>query len=243
MKHSQAIDSLVELPAGRLKEGERVSIEKHVSRCSTCQEWLETATLLGGAFQRQNGVEEGPSPHPHADVLALCALRPEEALEPDREGFLTHLEGCSSCQTLLDLMGEAIRQARPRRPNPSGYGRYHRFHALGASALVAAGLFAAIGAGFFYSRQHGSGMEEVHMNAAPAEEAIERARTGEKLSDVELSGTHLIEADRELQLANVKIREGARIKLRARNLVVFSDGFHVGESSSLSVEIEKSTDN
>jgi anti-sigma factor RsiW len=246
MSHREAVDRLSVFASGELDAATASSLEQHVGRCPRCREWLEMHRLLEGALGDEVGVG---GEHPDSDLLALCAVRPEELFETDRADLRQHLDRCATCRQEVDLLRAAVHDARPAHPEPvSIAGRMPRFRAPVRRVLLAAGLcILALGLGAVYlSLVPGVAPlpdgPAAPGGAAPAEQVAEAGESdGDRLSDLELEDAHLIESDRSLTVTNVKVKPGARVTFRVGEVAAFGDGFQISDGGAVVVETRKPT--
>ena len=57
----------------------------------------------------------------------------------------------------------------------------------------------------------------------------------EEISDTEIEGTRLIEAEGSLTISQVRIKDGARVTIHAGDSVAFGNGFQVGPETRVSI--------
>ena len=110
MNHREARVYLSELGTGSLEQATEDAVASHVTECGACRAWLTTFDLLAGESRAEDELDEH---HPGEDLLALCAIRPEEVYEPDRKELRRHLERCPTCRRMVALVSSAVRRARP----------------------------------------------------------------------------------------------------------------------------------
>lgn len=227
MRHRDAIEYLPEHGSGSLDPVTEEDLLLHAENCEDCKGWLLARDLLASAY---GPAQDLRAEHPGSDLLALCAIRPEEVHEPDREEVHLHLEQCETCRHELDLARSAVLHGRPSveaprrrsvRTLPSvPLSRTVRAIAAGlAVALLGAGLF--IG-GVLFSRIDS---QKSHLGRHPGpSNGIEGT---EELSGRDLEGTQVLGAERRLVVSKLTVKSGADVTFRAGESVAFGDGFRV----------------
>lgn len=227
--HSEAVERLPLFASGSLRGAVREDLEAHVRQCSSCREWLETYLLLWRGLGARHAVE-----HVQASELALLVVNPQELDEPGMEDVRAHLASCSACQLELDLVSAAIEDAKPGRElapevvSVTPVLRRKRF-------LLAAGVAIAIlGAAALLQEPYREYRRGDAPRIARGSEAVTPAT---RLVHTSLQGARVFEAEGRLEVAQVDVAGGADITLRARDRVVFGEGFRVGPNAKLAVEV------
>ncbi len=142
MDHREAKRHLLDFVAGDLDQGTRNAVTSHVERCVDCRAWLETHDLLASASE-----VDSSSDHPDSELLALCVVRPEEGNKPGRAAVRRHLESCARCRREMELVRDAVLDARPEVARPSGAIHpkpSHSWWRLAAAACVVAVAFGSV---------------------------------------------------------------------------------------------------
>lgn len=242
MRHARAASHLAELGTASLDPTVERAVIAHAEGCSACREWLETRDWLAGALSKRSRAE---GMHLDSNLLALCAIRPEEIDEPDRDEVRLHLRHCVTCHAELTQVRAAIREARPRAkastsptPLPLSWSGPRPAQALAAALavlLLGAGLVVV---GFvFGSSDSGAGASPpVAAGSRPADMLHEKV---EQLSGQSLEGTHFIGSERDLMVSQLTIRSGADVQFRATDVVAFGDGFRVESGARIAVASER----
>lgn len=208
------------------------ALEGHLAKCEECRGWVETRELLEQAVRHEDDVEE----HPASELLALCAVRPEEVYEVERSGVREHLEQCTVCRQEVEAVRAALGEARPgtaapttaradalRRPGWIGWGSL----AAGVAGLAVATGLLLTGPPERPTSALGPGTDAPRASAAGS---------GEELSGLELDGPRLIVADRSLLVRDVKVKRGSRVTVRVGEVAAFGDGFQISDGGALVVE-------
>jgi len=234
MKHREVLALLPEFEAGVLDSQSKAMVESHLLDCLHCQEWMETHDLLAEELGRNGDPIED---HPHSQLLALCAVRPEEVYEPGREALRDHLEHCTTCRHTVAQVGGAVRGTRPaanetRSQNTPSASPHRGLRIAAALALmllsvaVISDLSLRLLSGTAWSR-----------NDAPTSPVT--TETVEELAGGELRGVRLIRADRRLDISHVTVVRGAEVTFRAGEVIAFGDGFRVDTGARITVGPEQ----
>jgi hypothetical protein len=231
MNHRDARALLVDLEAGTLEETTGGDLAAHVAECESCRRWLETYRLLGAALRSPDDAE---THHPDAELLSLWALDPEELEEPAIRRLEEHLGSCRACRRQAALVREAVHGTRPAGapvPLPDRTSRRLRV----GRGLAAAAALALLALGLATLRPYLSaglsrGSDEAA--SAPASAHLRHDADGsERLSDVELDGERVVEARKDMTVANVKITSGAQVTLRAGKSIALGNGFEIASGA------------
>lgn len=237
MSHKEATGLLATFVSDGLEEPREAAVRAHLEECEECRDWIATYHLFEGVLGQEPRPEQS---HPPSELLALCVVRPEEVFEVDRTELQDHLACCERCRGEVEILQEAIRQARPARaeprfraPVPVQTATWSRWGRLAAGVgLLAVGL----AAGYFglMARPESSPGPQ----AAALQESGESAElvAPDQLVDVEIEDTRLIEADQSLVVSNVKVKPGARVTFRVGEVAAFGDGFQISDGGSIVVE-------
>lgn len=235
MEHEVAVGRLPDLVSGALDRKDASAIRRHLSECAACRGWVEAYRLLEQAAGAASSVGQE---HPAADVLALCAVRPDEPFEPERELLRSHLARCAECREALNALREAVEEARPAAA-PVSAARPRRRRAIAWGGLAAA--LATLGIGFTLFLQDGPRSRAPHAGEpdnraahAPADEG--RLKAHEELSNLKLEGQHEFSVDRSLLVTHVKVEPGSRVTFRVGEVAAFGDGFQIGNGGAVVVE-------
>ncbi|HUP22839.1 MAG TPA: hypothetical protein VNB06_07850 [Thermoanaerobaculia bacterium] len=240
MKHSEATEWLAEYAAGEQPDLIPPSLDLHVRGCRGCKEWLQTHRLLEGVL--------GSPPHslalehPDAELLALCVTRPEEVEELDRADLMAHLALCQSCSMDIEIVRQAVVEARPsaaerasplsnlRRANKNA--RDRPLWLLVATACVFAVL--ASGALLLHWQQGPRGSTEQVL--APQHQAT-ATTAARRVENVQIEGDHIIRGEQMLLVSQVQVRSGAHVRFSAGKAVQFGAGFRINDGGSIAVEV------
>lgn len=235
MKHNQAKLYLAELAMGELHGDLEARIGSHVKNCERCRNWLGTSKLFAETQARQFV----PSEHPGTELLALCAVRPEEIYEHDREGLRAHLGQCATCRQEVETAGAAIAEARPdpRRSEPAPAANV--LMRTRPQLWLAAGLAAlALAATLWFvpqlARRADVTADWQRSTPVPVGQRDEATEV-EELSGRELAGANVIQAEQDLKVTDVRVMSGASLDIRGGDRVSFGQGFQIGPSARLSV--------
>ena len=234
MDHREAKRHLLDFVAGDLDTRSRSAVTSHIEECVDCRAWLETHDLLASASEMDSS-----SDHPDSELLALCAVRPEEGNEPGRAAVRRHLESCARCRREIELVRDAVMEARPEAAGPAG--AIHPKPSPSWWRAAAAACVVAVALGWLTVETRRPG----HVDSRPNDTVMtmdELLQTrpdfpGEEISGVEIEGTRLIEADGNLTLNQVKIKDGARVTIRTGGVVAFGNGFQIAPQAQLIVEV------
>ena len=239
MDHREAKGLLLDFVVGDLDQNLRSDVTSHIEACVDCRAWLETHDLLA------TGSEVGPSSeHPDSEFLALCAVRSAEEDEPGVRKVRQHIEECESCRREMELVRSAVLEARPegagsagkRHPNPS----FSWWRAAAAACVVAVAVKVFL-PGDTTRRPGHIGVQQTDTTIT-ADELLHawRGSPGEVFSEDEIEGIRLIEADGSLTMNRVKIKDGAKVTIRAGDAVAFGNGFQIGTKAQVIVEVSQS---
>ncbi len=241
MRHSEAIRHLPDLLTGTLTGDRQTETAEHLAGCDSCQGWAETYRFFSDALLADDAAE-----HPSSEQLAHLAVDAELLTEPERERLASHLEGCDECRRELRLSREALAGARqgPAATRLLPFRLVSRPAAL--RLALAASLILAVAVTFVVSRRDGAGNEiaaaPVAIAAAPPAAVIARiAAVDRALAGNRLTGIQVIEASGAITASSVAIESGGDITLRAGEMVVLGDGFSIGSTATLGVEITPRT--
>lgn len=236
MRHRDAIELLPEHGTGWLDPDAEEALAAHVARCPACRDWLATRDLLAEELSR------GSYPsrlHPDSELLAICALRPEEVYEYGRSALRAHLADCAECRQELELVRAAVDGARPHRvgmPTPTAGRVQTPYRRL---ALAAALTVALLGAGAVLQRyviEHADpGREQVEESPSAPRRVSRDAGPAEVISGRELEGKQSIDGDSTLVVSKLTVKPGADIEIRAKRSVALGDGFRVEKGARLAV--------
>lgn len=236
MKHDQAKLYLTDLVAGELDADLEASVRAHTDTCDRCQNWLDTCKLFTEAQTSTCAADD----HPETDLLALCAVRPEEIYERDREELRVHLEQCATCRQDVETAGAAIAEARPdpRRSEPAPAATV--LMRTRPQLWLAAGLAAlALAATLWFvpqlARKGDVTADWQRSEPVPVGQRDEATEV-EELSGRELAGANVIQAEQDLKVTDVRVMSGASLDIRGGDRVSFGQGFQIGPSARLSVE-------
>ncbi len=235
MDHSRAEKHLPDLAADGLDGRCRDDVMSHVVGCAECREWLGTYDMLASALEETAGDE-----HPDAELLALCAVRPDELYESDRAELRRHLETCAQCRREVDAAGAAVRDARPSPaapvPMPTSSPRRAAPWRLAVAATLAAcaiGALVVFGVHGWSARSALSGDEAgVRVVDGSASQPVAPAT---RLSDTQIHGDRVIEAPGDLMISRTTIEDGSQVTIRAGSTVVIGNGFQVGNQARITV--------
>lgn len=227
MRHRRAVELLPDFGFDILDATTESDLVRHAEACSACRDWLAMRELLVSEMRPH----AARLSHPEARVLALCAIRPDEVNELDREELRRHLDGCVVCREDLSVLRAAVTQARPRVA-----GSFEPAFAvpakskLAARPLLAAALWSALVLGSLVLAAlaldrlpSGGGTPP----SSPQFQAADRAPSFQELSSQTLDGERLIEGDHRLIVSDVKISKGANVSFHAGEVLAFGDGFRV----------------
>ena len=220
MTHStSSISELVDYADGRLRGAGASRIESHLADCKECWTWLETYRLLASSLE-----------HPSSQEIAAHAIAPDRLDRPSRinrtaendpDGISAHLEHCVGCSREVDLTRRAVREGRGKAPaSKPVFSSPRRRFAYGA---IAAGTLVLLATGSWLVSSQTSKNSRLAVTQ----------RT--------LSGSELVEANRELAVAGSRIAKGAEVTLRAGEVVTLGEGFSVESGASLVVELKSSS--
>ena len=233
MNHREAAEHLPDFVGGRCDQLTRNNLASHIETCPDCRAWVETHDFLANAL---GGLPR--SEHPSSEVLALYALQTEEFNGPDNSANGRHIEGCAVCRRDIEMVQSAVLEARPDtdRARRSTYGTpVHTWWRIAAAACVASVvLWSVISTESRHPDRFGSQPSEISASFAGSEVTAPIFQD-EELSEMEIEGVNVIEADGRLTLSQVKIRDGAVVTIIAGNGVAFADGFHVESQARLVV--------
>jgi hypothetical protein len=234
MNHDEAAGLLLDLVDGRLDERTQSVVDRHIENCAECQGWLDTQQLL----KRAPAVARRDD-HPSSEDLALCAVRAEEEFEPDRADLFRHLDSCPQCRHELDLVREAVRDARPSpvqlgRPTRSATG-FPVWRLAAAAAFGALAIGTLLVAGLWRAEPVDGGGSTIAATGAGGSFETRSGWQTEEFSEPEIAGTRLIEADGGLIFSRTRIDDGANVTIRAGEVVAFGDGFQIGSQARVAV--------
>lgn len=237
MTHREARVYLSELGAGSLEQATEEAVASHVTECGTCRAWLGTFELLAGESRAEDELDE---PHPEEDLLALCAIRPEEIYEPDREELRSHLERCPTCRRMVALVSSAVCRARPL--GSTGQSRSAPREApspIWSRRLVAGLVVGLLGSALFLSLlvfdRFATELPALAMARSVAA-SWSSDESAEQLADLELATTRSFSSDRKLTVSNVILKPGADVTFRGGDVIAFGDGFQVESGARLRVD-------
>lgn len=232
MRHSEAIQHLGDFEAGTLNLGTESELRSHVETCFACRQWIATFDLLAEHFASDEPIEE----HPDSGLLALCSVRADERHEPDREDLCEHLERCSPCRSNLDLVTEAVVQARSRQGCPSWLRTTLPATPANGARALAAGLVALfLGAGLLLT---GIVLRDSPWHPGPRSRTarvLPADRQIREISGTDFSGTRVVHADGGLAISRGTVKRGADVSISADGLVALGNGFRVESGGRLRV--------
>lgn len=238
MDHEATRGMLPDLMCGGLDPTETADLEEHLAECPSCRGWVDTYRLLEEAVGGGAGAGD---PHSGPEVLALCAVRPEEEFELERGDLREHLAQCQGCRQDLEALKHAIREARPaiEASAPRRSRQRRRVAAMAWGGLAATLATVGIGLTLFLG---GTPRDRAPQAGGPgpavaASSAASQAEPGETLSNVELEGQRLIVADHSLLVTDVKVKPGGRVIFQVGEVAAFGDGFQIGDGGSVVVEV------
>jgi anti-sigma factor ChrR (cupin superfamily) len=235
--HRRASRLLADLHGGQLTAERRAELSEHVAGCAECRGWSETYEFLSAALSGASEAE-----HPSSEQLAHLAVDATLLTGPERDQLADHLEACADCRRELELCRGALASAR--RPAPVTRLPLRLPSSLGARHwALAASLILALAVTFIAVRPDGS--ERVRVTTAPAAAVppteptvIAAADPGvRQLAGDRLEGHQLIEAAHIINASALTIGNDSDITLRAGEMVVLGEGFSIGSSATLGVEI------
>jgi hypothetical protein len=232
MRHRDAVAYLPDFALDSLDASTRAAVESHVDRCAACKSWLKTHEFLAETL-----IGSPDREHPDSSLLALCAVRPEEEYELDRSGFNHHLEICGECREDLERVRDAISAARPataraaHATSPKLISSWWRIAAAAIAGLAIGSLFTF---GPWRVGPHDPEPIEIPIQSDESSD-VEPSSKPEEVSGIEIEGNRLIEAERALTITKVKIKDGARVTIRAGEVVAFGDGFQIGRGTRVAV--------
>lgn len=234
MIHSEAEEFLLAYVEGALDRNLRACVEEHTKACSACRKWVEAYHHLSRELSIAAEIA-----HPSSEVLARHAVRPHAVSDAEGMDIERHLNACPECAEDLALLRSAVLEARPSAPRePWTVGDWRKVQGRYRHLLVAAVLLVAIAAGFFVSlglRRTGEAEAEGSRSRALAATSPQAMETGD-ISDAEIDGIRVIESRSGLRIANLRVKNGARVIIRAGGGVAFGDGFKVESGASLAVD-------
>jgi len=232
MNHREIEGYLPDFAAGELDEAKRATVVSHIDECEECQSWLETHDLLFTAISQR---EENQ--HPTSEILALCVTRPEEEYEFNGADLDHHLNDCEDCRKDLERVCDAVRAARP---SPSSFAHTSPSKLTSSWWRVAAAGILGVGIGSLLilgtlgvDQPDTVFLESSDQSSGSDERGTDSVR--EEISDTEIEGTHLIEAEGSLTISQVRIKDGARVTIHAGDSVAFGNGFQIGPETRVSI--------
>lgn len=235
MDHREAEKHLLDFVACDLDESTRNGLTSHIETCIDCRAWLETFDILVSSSDL-----ESHSSHPESQLLAQCAVRPDERNEPGSFAVYRHLESCSCCRREVDLVRDAVLQARPGVDRPAEEMQSRTYHSWwpAVAAVCLVGLALAL---FFVSGSQHFMKSDLEPNP-PWTDSNERGLAqksfpDQTISGVEIEGTRVIDASGSLALNRVKIMDGAEVTIRAKEGVAFGNGFQIGRGSQVIIGV------
>lgn len=235
MKHDQAKLYLTDLVAGELDADLEASVRAHTDTCDRCQNWLDTCKLFTEAQTSACAADD----HPETELLALCAVRPEEIFEHDREGLRAHLEQCSICRQDVEVTGAAVAEARPDPRVAETVPVVGVLMRAQPQWWLAAGLAALAVAATLWFAPHLAKSGDVTADRQRSEPVPvgqrDEATEVEELSGRELAGANVIQAEQDLKVTDVRVMSGASLDIRGGDRISFGQGFQIGPSARLSV--------
>lgn len=236
MKHAEAVQVLPELRSGGLDRAARAQVLSHLETCEDCRDWLATHDLLraelGGSAQSEE--------HPDSGLLALCVVRSEELAEPDRQDLAGHLNHCPACQSELETVRSAVHAARPgssvegQAPSASPSAARQVARPLALAATVVVGVFLLAMAWEWGILDNEDRRAAVETSPSPIGEMGDTEPV-EMLSGKDLQGTQTIRSESRLAASDLAVSPGADVSMKARDAVVFGDGFRVASGARLTV--------
>lgn len=233
MTHAETVENLLAFAEGPLERELEGAVAAHVETCSACQEWLETYTTLAQGLAGDGG-------HPSSSVLARHVAQPHGISDVEAAFVEGHLETCPECSDDLVLVRAALRETGPTaltnsvrpwswRPRLER----HRQELIAAVLLVALAVGCVVSFGLLRrtaaARAGADGGSFVEADAA----MIPGTR---ELFGMELEGTRVIESHSDLRISDSRVKDGARVTIRAGGGVAFGNGFSVESGASLAVE-------
>ncbi len=203
MDHREAKMLLVDLVAGDLNQASRNAVTSHVEECVACRAWLEAHDLLASLSAMDTNLD-----HLDSEFLALCVVQPEVQDQPGNSDDLQHLESCVSCGSEMELVREAVEEARADGAGSNRAIRPGKSRSWWYVAAAACGV--AIALRFFFpteSANRRSVDPEQRTAVASVDESLQPSPVSleKTISEEEISGTRLIEGDGSLMLSRVKI--------------------------------------
>lgn len=232
MNHREAQRQLSDLLAGEVGDARRAELEAHLEECADCRDWSETWEFLSRALEAGHEAE-----HPSSEQLARLAVAAERLTAEESERLEAHLEECGDCRRELQLSRQAVTAARrgatvvPFRLRPPSRATAWRL-ALAASLILALALT------FLVARPDGVGGGPVTAAVDPeiGRPATESAPASAGEGVVEPAA--VTTESPSVVTADYSIDSGA-VTLRAAEMVVLGEGFAIGTSASLGVEVTK----
>lgn len=235
MNHTEATRCLLDVVPDPCGDPVARDLAAHLDACDECRSWHASLELLAASVQ-----PPALDDHPASDVIALCAARPDEVLEPDRADLRRHLEICGECRREIGLMRDALEHARvPKAERPMGWNRVHArpgrlWTALAATAVVSISLAALLSGGFGSGSDPGPLVPQSHEPRAGTDErSAVTATDSSSLGDV--SGQQEIQVGSNETLVHTKITDGSRVTIRGDQRLAFGDGFVIGSGTRVVV--------
>ena len=231
MVHAEAVENLLAYADGSLAPELRGALAAHTETCSGCAEWLETYAILSQGLALAGG-------HPGSALLARHVARPHDLADAEAAFVEDHLDGCPDCSEDLAVLRSALREtawtaptASRRSRDPGSYWMRHRRELVAAVLLVAVTVGFLVSFGLYRSESEvrAGAARLVQVGAATAPDATE-------LFGMDLEGNRVIESRSDLRISDSRVKDGARVRIRAGGGVAFGDGFRVESGASLAVE-------
>ena len=242
MRHREASRQLVDLLAGDLSADRQSELAEHLEICEECRDWSETYGFLSDSLRADDEAD-----HPSSEQLAHLAVDAESLTAPERGQLATHLEECDECRRELELSREALAAGR-EEPAVARLPLRLPSRAVALRLALAASMALALGLAFIANRSnsadHGPpAVSDAQLPGRPVAGALgagQRAAAhgdqDRRLDEEDLVGTQVIEAEGVLA-ANSNVQSGSDITLRAGEMVFLGDGFSIGSSANLGIEI------
>lgn len=242
MNHRQAVGHLADFgdPGASLEAGTERALAAHVERCAKCRDWLATRSLLAAGLSSQASRADG---HPGSDLLALCAIRPAEVFEPDREDLRRHLDRCPVCRRDLERVRTAVLGARPASSGHGSSEDLGRAAPLPASVVgrVAAAVALLVACGLLAWLLLAPPPPATPGEPAAAAVEPPPAAGVDHLSG-DLAGHQIVDGGVELVVSRLTVTTGADVTILAQRRVAFGDGFRVAPGARLTVVAGRSED-
>ena len=213
MRHAEARNYLVEFVDGTLADERAWEMAVHVRECRPCQEWVAAHGLV-----ERHVAEEAE--HPSSADLAEYAYEPAHLTAGARSMVEGHLRHCTRCKREVRLTQQALVEARtgPGERAAPWILRGESTSRWAAASLLAAALVVAV------------------LFVAPPPNEVQ------VISDTVIRDQRVVESDRPLMAANLRLAESSNVELRAPQGVVLTDGFAVRKGARLSISTRDGQD-